>query len=204
MKFTGERVIPDAMDPMNNLLLEHIARYQFSIAYAGGRVLDIASGSGYGTHLIAKVCKKQVSEVIGADVSSEAVEYARGRYYHPLTDFIEADVLDGSLPKKLGTFDTILSFETIEHVEDDKRFMDNMHSLLNENGTLILSTPFGNGKGKPCGERFHFHQLTEEEFHNLFQPFSSVEFFYQKGVLIEPVPGRKEADYPIGIAVARK
>ncbi|WP_070119567.1 class I SAM-dependent methyltransferase [Bacillus marinisedimentorum] len=192
------------MDPMNNLLLEHIARYQFSISYAYGRVLDIASGSGYGTQLIAKVCKGQVSEVVGADNSAEAVEYARGRYYHPLTNFVEADVLDNSLRKKLGTFDTILSFETIEHVEDDKLFMENMYSLLNDKGILILSTPFGEGKGKPCGEPFHCHQFTEEEFSGLFKAFSSVEFFYQKSVLIEPVPGREGADYPLGIAVARK
>ena len=50
---TGERVIPKKMSPMNNLLLEHIARYQFALPYLEGRVLDMACGAGYGTHMIA-------------------------------------------------------------------------------------------------------------------------------------------------------
>lgn len=202
LKFTGERVIPDLMKPMDFLLLEHIARYQFSIAYAKGRMLDIACGSGYGTQMVTKVAKKNLAEVIGADVASDIIEYARGRYHHPLISYVEADVLDKSLPTKLGTFDTILSFETIEHVENEQLFMQNMYNLLNEGGTLIISTPFGEGKGKPCWEPFHAHQFTKEEFHQLFTPFRSVEFYYQKGVLIEP--GREGLEYPIGIAVARK
>lgn len=67
---TGERVIPKKMSPMNNLLLEHIARYQFALPYLEGRVLDMACGAGYGTHMIAKQRKKFIDEVIGIDIES--------------------------------------------------------------------------------------------------------------------------------------
>ncbi|WP_337020488.1 class I SAM-dependent methyltransferase, partial [Oceanobacillus massiliensis] len=124
---TGERVIPEKMKITNELLLEHVARYHFSINYARGRVLDFASGSGYGSHIIAKKCKKRVNEVIGVDIDKEAITYARGTYYHPLTTFLKEDVVDPTLPEKLGQFDTILSFETIEHIENEQQFLSNIY-----------------------------------------------------------------------------
>jgi 2-polyprenyl-3-methyl-5-hydroxy-6-metoxy-1,4-benzoquinol methylase len=202
LELTGERVIPDLMKPTNGMLLEHIARYYFSTPYVKGRVLDIACGSGYGTHMIAKTCKKDIDEVIGVDVDETTVEYARHTYYHPLSTFRVEDALDPKLPEKLGQFDTILSFETIEHITDDQAFIKNLYDMLRPGGTLVLSTPFGQGRGKPCGSPFHVHQLTKEEFIQLFEAFDEVEIFYQRGVTIEPP--RENVTYPIGVAVSRK
>lgn len=201
---TGERVIPEKMDITNELLIEHLARYQFAVEFTGGRVLDFASGVGYGTHIIAKKCKKKVSEVIGIDVDSEAVRYAKSTYYHPLTKFMREDATDSRLPEKIGRFDTILSFETIEHVRDEKQFLANMHEMLKPGGTLVLSTPFGKGRGKPCGVPFHVHQLTIDEFKSLFQEYNEVAFYFQKGALIVPASDDAKTDYPLGIAVCRK
>ena len=51
---TGERVIPEEMSITNELLIEHVARYHFALPFIKkGRVLDMASGSGFGTHIIA-------------------------------------------------------------------------------------------------------------------------------------------------------
>lgn len=202
LKDTGERVIPKEMKPTNGMLLEHTARYYFSTPYVHGRVLDIACGTGYGSQMVAKNRKKEITEMIGVDIDEETLIYAKANYYHPLLAYIEGNVLDPNLPEKLGTFDTILSFETIEHVEDDKLFMKNMYDLLNKGGKLILSTPFGEGRGIPCGQPFHVHQLTNEEFTELFKDFSEVEFYYQRGVTIEPP--REGVYYPLGVAVAVK
>lgn len=200
--YTGERVIPDQMDPLNGMLLEHIARYYFSLLYLNGRVLDFASGSGYGSQLIAKNLKGRVEEVVAIDLSEETTRYARGRYYHPNVNYIVGDVLDRTLPEQLGTFDCIVSFETIEHVGDFELFMANAWELLKPGGTLVLSTPFGQGIGKPTNEPFHVHQFTEHEFKALFARFATTEFYYQRGVLVEPK--RPKRHYPIGIAVAQK
>lgn len=195
-------MIPKEMCSTNASLLEHTARYYFSTPYVRGRVLDIACGTGYGSQMVAKVCKKEVDEMIGIDIDEETLKYAKANYYHPLLTYRQGDVLDLDLVKKHGTFDTILTFETIEHVEDDALFMQNMYNLLNKGGKLILSTPFGKGKGVPCGQPFHFHQFTNAEFIDLFKDFSEVEFYYQRGVTIEP---RREAvHYPMGVAVAIK
>jgi 2-polyprenyl-3-methyl-5-hydroxy-6-metoxy-1,4-benzoquinol methylase len=203
LEYTGERVIPDLMKPTSGLYLEHIARYYFSIPYITGRVLDIACGSGYGTQFIAKSTKnKGTTEVIAVDCDPKTIKYAQERYNQQLITYKVEDALDPRLPQKLGKFDTILSFETIEHISDDLLFMKNLYDMLNPGGTLVLSTPFGKGRGKPCGEKFHYHQLTPEEFEALFAAFSYKEIYYQRGVTIEPP--RDIVDYKLGVAVVRK
>ncbi|KAB7707854.1 methyltransferase domain-containing protein [Bacillus aerolatus] len=202
MKYTGERVLPDTMNPMNGMLLEHIARYQFAIYYSKGRVLDIASGSGFGTQLIAKAAKSRLQEVVGVDIDQEATDYANGRYYHPLVTYKTADAADPFLPETLGKFDAIFSFETIEHISGEISFLRNLFAMLKPGGTLVISTPFGLGRGQPTTEPFHVHQLTEKEFFSLFDGYNHIERYYQRGVLIEP--GRPGRHYPIGIAVCIK
>ncbi|RKQ30512.1 class I SAM-dependent methyltransferase [Oceanobacillus halophilus] len=201
---TGERVIPERMKITNGLLLEHIARYHFAARYANGRILDFACGSGYGSQIIAKQCKNNITELIGIDYEEEAIKYAKQKYYHPLATFIQGDVLDTSLSDRLGHFDVILSFETIEHINKEERFLSNIYRLLKPNGILLLSTPFGEGRGIPSGQEFHVHQLTEEEFRSLFNEYTSKKFYYQKGVLIEPAENAEEEHYPLGIAVCKK
>lgn len=205
LKDTGERVIPEKLDIFNELLIEHLARYQFATRYAHGRVLDFACGTGYGSHMIAKKCKKRVKEVIGIDREQDAIYYAESNYYHPLTTFQVGDVTDRNLPDELGTFDCIVSFETYEHIEKEINFLDNLNRLLAPGGTLVLSTPFGKGRGIPSATPFHVHQITEEEFKQLFVEFPyEVEYFYQHGALIVPECGIDEQYFPIGIAVCRK
>lgn len=201
---TGERVIPEKMNVTNEMLIEHMARYHFAVEYVYGQVLDFASGAGYGTHILAKKGKGRVDEVIGVDLDPEAVKYARSMYYHPHSTFKEADVTDPALPEKLGLFDCIVSFETIEHVAEEEQFLTNVYDLLKPGGTLILSTPFGKGRGKPCGSPFHVHQLTVKEFMDLFPNYSSKMFYYQRGPLIIPANAQQNAHYPLGIAVCQK
>jgi 2-polyprenyl-3-methyl-5-hydroxy-6-metoxy-1,4-benzoquinol methylase len=201
---TGERVIPDNMKPTNSLLLEHIARYHFSYPYLRGRILDFACGTGYGSMMMAKAGKKYIEEIVSVDIDKDTIEYARKNYNHPLVNYSVQDVVDPNIHDKLGKFDVIVSFETIEHVKDEERFLSNVYQLLKPNGTLIISTPFGQGRGKPCGSPFHVHQLTKEEFHGLFDNYLKVNFYYQKGVLIEPPREDVEIRYPLGIAVCTK
>lgn len=204
MKDTGERIIPELMKPTNGMLLEHIARYQFAIPYVKGRVLDFACGSGYGSQIIAKGAKRHVEEIVAIDIDGETIDYAKGAYYHPKIQFMQGDAVDPGLAETLGKFDVIVSFETIEHIHEEELFLSNIYRMLKPGGTLILSTPFGQGRGKPTNEPFHVHQLTKEEFHGLFDRYRNKAFFYQRGVVIEPAPGRKDVHYPIGIAVCEK
>jgi SAM-dependent methyltransferase len=185
------------------MLLEHLARYYFATPYVRGRVLDIACGSGYGCHMIAKDRKRELTELVGVDNDPETLAYANVEYNHQKVTYRQGDALDPQLPEQLGVFDTILSFETLEHVADDQLFMDNLYRMLKPGGTLVLSTPFGRGRGMPTSEPFHVHQLTPEEFAELCERFDGVEMYYQRGVTFEK-DKREGVRYFIGIAVCTK
>lgn len=199
---TGERIIPEEMPITNGMLLEHLARYYFALYYARGRVLDIACGTGYGSKIMAKANKKEINEIIAVDVDGDTLKYARQHHYHPLVQYVQANAEDEILPDQLGFFDVITSFETLEHLESEEIFLNSLYKMLKPGGTLILSTPFGAGRGKPTREPFHYHQLTENEFTDLFKAYGETEFYYQRSVLIEPK--REGKHYPFGIAVCRK
>jgi 2-polyprenyl-3-methyl-5-hydroxy-6-metoxy-1,4-benzoquinol methylase len=201
-KWTGERIIPKQMKPNNGMLLEHLARYYFATPYIQGRVLDIACGTGYGCHMVAKVCKREVAEIIGVDNDAETVLYAHREYNHQKVTYLLGDAEDPHLPDKLGAFDTILSFETIEHLNNDQLFMDSLYRMLKPGGTLVLSSPFGRGRGKPTSEPFHVHQLTSEQFEELFIRFTHVDIYYQRNVTFEKP--RDGVRYFIGVAVCTK
>src|SRR5699024_1835236 len=155
IKDTGERVIPEKMKITNELLIEHIARYHFATHYVYGRVLDFACGTGFGSHIISKKCKHKISKVIGIDIDQNIVKYAKHNYYHPLTTYMNESVIVSYVAEQLGHFDSIISLETVEHVFEENIFLENIYKLLKPEGTLILSAPFGKGRGKPCKSPFH-------------------------------------------------
>lgn len=200
---TGERIIPEQMKITNNLLVEHLARYHFVHRFLKGRVLDYACGSGYGTHIIVKN-NKAVTEVVGVDFNDEAIKYARHHYYHPKSSFIVGNVVDKILPDKLGQFDCIVSFETYEHIEEEADLLANIYDMLKPGGTLILSTPFGEGRGYPSGTPFHYQQITKVEFENMFNNYTKTDFFYQDSALIVPKGYTEDTYFPVGIAVCKK
>jgi SAM-dependent methyltransferase len=49
--------------------------------------------------------------------------------------------VEGALPFPDGSFDAVLAFEVIEHVEDDTGFLGEMARVSRPGGVLILSTP---------------------------------------------------------------
>ncbi|MCK8824882.1 class I SAM-dependent methyltransferase [Fuchsiella alkaliacetigena] len=201
LELTEERVIPKKMNPENGLLIEHQARYRFASQYCQGRVLDIACGVGYGTEMLLAL-GEGIKEIVGVDVEAEVIDYARQHYLHPWITFKVGDAKDKSLVDEIGRFDTIVSLETIEHIKDDYAFIDNLIRLLKEEGRLIISTPFGNGRKEPCANPYHYRQYREEEFRQLLTPFSKVEMHYQINDRIEVA--KKDQKYYLMVAVCQR
>ena len=137
---TGERVLEDAyMQSLGTYTIYamHAASYAFvQTICTGKKVLDFGCGSGYGTRRISNFAE----EAYGVDVASDAVEYARTRYHNENLRFLQIDP-QSPLPFPAGAFDVILSFQVIEHVNDDEAYLREAHRLLKPGGTLILITP---------------------------------------------------------------
>jgi len=91
---------------------EHLARYRWAARWATGqRVLDVACGTGYGSHILHKAGAKQV---VGLDIHRPALDFALHRYPGP--HYVQADAM--SLPIQNGVFDVVVSIETLEHLSD--------------------------------------------------------------------------------------
>lgn len=163
LPFTGERFTPECVREM---WLEHWHRYAFALAWARGRrVLDAACGEGYGAALLAR----GGAQVTAVDVSAEALEHARARYGElPGLSFVEADVADlAQLPD--ASFDLIVSFETLEHLEAQDAMLAGFRRLLAPGGLLLISTPDRRVYSDQTGYRneFHVRELYRDEFEAL-------------------------------------
>lgn len=163
LPFTGERYTPErALE----IATEHWHRYAFARALAAGRrVLDAACGEGYGSALVARAG----GEVLGLDIGADAVAHARARYAEvPGLRFEQADVtaLD-AWPD--ASFDLILSFETLEHVQAHDAMLDGFARLLAPGGLLLVSTPDKRTYTDLTGEvnPHHVRELYRDEFEAL-------------------------------------
>lgn len=135
-----ERLVPDRLAAPDATglatLALHLARYEFAAKHLRpGRVLDLACGVGYGTKLLAD---RSGSPVLGADLSREAIAYARSRYGGPGIEFRVADAMTF---EDAAGFDSIVSLETVEHLPDPHGFLAHAASLLRPGGTLVASVP---------------------------------------------------------------
>jgi ubiquinone/menaquinone biosynthesis C-methylase UbiE len=172
---TGERLLPEIRDA--NALM-HWHRYEFALALCRGKkVLDIASGEGYGSNLLSKVAKS----VTGVDVSPEAVAHAAAKYRSSNLRYVQGSA--DRIPVEDATIEVAVSFETIEHHEMHDEMISELKRVLRPDGLLIISTPDKlNLTDRPGNYNpFHVKELYREEFHALVRTqFSNVAPLSQK------------------------
>lgn len=165
LAFTGERFVPGVP---GEIWYEHWHRYHFAAPIVAGRdVLDIACGAGYGSALLARTAAR----VVGADLSQAAIEHAVTRYASMRNlEFRQAD--GAALPFADGSFDAVVSFETIEHLRPQQAFLDEVRRVLRPSGLVVLSCP---NKVEYTDKRgvineFHVRELYRDELAALIAP----------------------------------
>lgn len=186
---TGERLLTDAWD---DTTLEHLHRYGVALDFCRGRrVLDIASGEGYGSNLLAGVAER----VTGVDISEEAVAHARRKYRRPNLEYLRGSADD--IPVAAGAVEAVVSFETIEHHDRHAEMMAEFKRVLRPGGVLVISSPDKLHCSDLTGmvNPFHVKELYREEFHALVREhFGHVEALSQRivyGSLVAPEGGAR-------------
>lgn len=147
----------------------HLNRYAMARPYvAGKRVLDVASGEGYGSFLLRRWGAESVE---GIDVDEQTVETATrlfgGDGVHYQCHTAE------QLPFEDHTFDVVCSFETIEHLDHPELFLQEIKRVLKPGGNIILSCPndpYYYKPGEP-GNPFHKKQYTYFDFKQLAEKY---------------------------------
>jgi SAM-dependent methyltransferase len=106
------------------------------------RTLDAGCGTGAYTLYAAKVGNKAVG------ISFDHAQIARARARAAILGITSIEFREGDLRKldeaagALGTFDQVIVFETIEHLTNDQKLIDDLAALLKPGGTILLTAPY--------------------------------------------------------------
>jgi SAM-dependent methyltransferase len=156
--FTGER-LTSALSGQTQI--EHYHRYLFARAQCRGLdVLDVASGEGYGSALLAQVARS----VVGLDYSASTVRSAITNFPRSNLTFLQGDAR--ALPLRDRCVDAVVSFETIEHFDRQDDFVAEVRRVLRPDGFFIVSTPDRDIYSAPGMQPnpFHVQEMSRPEF----------------------------------------
>lgn len=130
-----------------------------------GIVVDVACGYGWFSGFLHRLGMY----VLGIDISRNAILNAKKNFPGP--NYIIASAL--KLPLKDSSVSTVVSIETIEHLENGKTFLMEIYRILKVKGVLLLSTVNGDSlyhriyralTGRDCIIcRFHTHEYKQNE-----------------------------------------
>ena len=188
----GERFLPDAMS--GEIELEHMHRYALARELAfGKRVLDIASGEGYGSNLLA--CAAM--HVTGVDISADAVAFAARKYLRANLEFKVGSCAE--IPLANESVDLVVSFETIEHHDQHQAMLREIRRVLAPDGILVISSPdkheYSDARG--YANPYHVRELYRNEFQSLLEAeFAHVKLLGQRvcyGSLVTPISNEQTA-----------
>jgi ubiquinone/menaquinone biosynthesis C-methylase UbiE len=189
LPFTGERFVPGVP---GEIWLEHWHRYHFAVRWAAGkRVLDVACGEGYGSALLAR----RAAQVTGVDVSEAAIGHARAAYAgRSNPEFVTASCT--RLPFADAAFDTVVSFETIEHIGGQDAFLDEVARVLAPGGVLVLSCPnkLEYSDKRDYTNEFHVKELYREELARMVSArFPEIAWFGQRPTFYSVIAPEQES-----------
>ncbi len=152
------------------LFLKQKKAYQYAAGCSKHRrVLDFGCGSGYGTWLLSDHAR----EVIGVDISEEAIRHCAQTYRAPTLSFQEISP-DYKLPFDDGSFDVIVSFQVIEHIPDVRSYLTELKRVLERSGSLFLTTPNRKYRLLPLQKPWNPEHFREYSSKSLERELSSV------------------------------
>ncbi|GIV27196.1 MAG: hypothetical protein KatS3mg027_1010 [Bacteroidia bacterium] len=162
---TAERVNHKELSD-NYVLQRSISAYLYAAQLVQGKALEIGTGSGYGIDYIAP----HSEEFITLDKFQSDIDFSKYKNVR----FVQCTV--PPLPFEDNTFDFVVSFQVIEHIEKDDWFVKEIHRVLKSGGKFIVTTP--NILTTLTRNPWHVREYTKEQLQELLSRyFSNIEMF---------------------------
>ncbi len=161
LSWTGERYVPQLR---GTIALEHLHRYAMATEFVSRkRVLDIASGEGYGSEMLAK----RAASVVGVDIDEASINHAQKKYQKENLIFKQGSCT--AIPLADHSVDVVVSFETIEHIKEHEKMFEEIKRVLVPGGLLIMSSPEKHEYTEVPKHynEFHVKELYYDEFEEL-------------------------------------
>jgi SAM-dependent methyltransferase len=153
-----------AEDQVQDLFHAFPYHYVKRFAIPDTRVLDVGFGDGYG----AAILSESVREYVGVDNSELAVREARARYDLPNVIFANSE--GAELPFASGSFDLVVSFHVLEHIEQPEPYLAELARVCRAGGRIVIVTPnraFRMHRGQRPWNRFHVREFDATDLQEL-------------------------------------
>ena len=160
---TAERVSLEKSD--NYVFQRSVLAYHHAADIVGGDVLEIGTGMGYGVEIIAPKTMRYIS--VDKQLPQDITQFENVEYYTmevPPLGFENC------------SFDSVVSFQVIEHIEEDMEFVREVARVLRPGGKFVVTTP--NAPMSLTRNPWHVREYTADELRNLLECyFSNVEIY---------------------------
>jgi SAM-dependent methyltransferase len=195
-----ERIVPGTIE-WDAFYANHIARYTFAKVQLDNNeskkinILDAACGVGYGSDFLATKLNCTVTAV---DRSIDALTIANKCFASPAIRFLEDDCHTLEAAATFGTYDAVVSFETLEHLPYPEKFIAACYQNLSSGGKLIISTP-NQSVSSPEGNldwEFHEKEYQPQELLELLSKagFSNIKLYGQQMTAIGKLRSQLRAE----------
>lgn len=160
---TAERVSLEKSD--NYVFQRSVLAYHRAAELVEGDILEIGTGMGYGVEVIAPKATRYIS--IDKELPEQINQLENVEYYDmevPPIDFENC------------SFDAVVSFQVIEHIDDDIACVREVARVLRPGGKFVVSTP--NAPMSLTRNPWHVREYNADELRNLLEcHFSKVEAY---------------------------
>jgi SAM-dependent methyltransferase len=142
----------------NYVFQRHLIAYQVAATLISGKVIELGSGSGYGAGIL-----------MHPNIISYLAIDKFPTNFPPHIDTTRLTFRQMDLPFLKGIddnqFDFAVSFQVIEHIQDDVNFLKEIYRVLKPEGQLILTTP--NLNMSLTRNPWHIREYTPSEMVNI-------------------------------------
>lgn len=161
-EITSEHIPSD--NPIHQRLFK---AYVAAEPYVSGDALEVGCGEGRGVELLMQHAKTFTA----VDKIDEALQVLRDK-------FPGARFLAMNLPPLHGmgdnSFDCVVSFQVIEHIKEDRFYLQEIHRVLKPGGVALITTP--NRKMSLSRNPWHIREYLADELKDLAKGiFSEVQ-----------------------------
>lgn len=150
MIYTAERTNEKSVSD-NPIYQRHLFAYQHAVPHISGDVLEIGVGEGYGSKTLAPNAKTYTGIDKFKALNQENLQGIK---------FIQMNVPPFSGVAD-NSFDVIVTFQVIEHIDNDDLFVKEIQRILKPGGKLIMTTP--NIKMSLTRNPYHTREYTHQQ-----------------------------------------
>ena len=160
------------LDPSENVMYQrHLIAYKEAAKIVSGTVLEVGSGEGYGIMELAPITEKYI-----------AVDKYDTQISDKLNEENDITFIKTEVPPLKGidndSVDFVVTFQVIEHIQNDELFLKEINRVLKPGGKLIMTTP--NIKMSLTRNPWHIREYNLQQMGNIVK--SVFEKFELKGI----------------------